>query len=143
MSAHNSDSEADKDMKLDAQNQILNKVQPNISARRNWQKALDDIKEARKSGVYSHLSDETEEHTARERVKSILQEPVKLRERPKSSGEKVSCLRNISIVIYLILCIKQIEVSKKHFVFICKNKIIISALTLSFAISTFHILVFK
>ncbi|XP_047140160.1 protein unc-13 homolog A isoform X1 [Hydra vulgaris] len=86
-SAHNSDSEADKDMKLDAKRKFK-KLQKSNPARRNWQKALDDIREARQSGIHSNINDITEEHSARERVKSILQEPVILRERSRSAGDK-------------------------------------------------------
>ena len=44
-----------------------------ITARRNWRKALDDIKHARQSGVYDLVKNESEERNERERVKSILQ----------------------------------------------------------------------
>lgn len=93
--AQTSDPEADKDMKQEGQiigNHVrirTRKGQASITARRNWRKALDDIKTARKSGAWNIVSDESEEHTARERVKSILQSdsPPNKKTRPKSAGD--------------------------------------------------------
>ena len=74
-----------------------NKV--SVSARKNWRKALDDIKEARQSGIYSGINNETEEITARERVKSILQSnlPSSRNLMPKSAADSV-CLSILSFL---------------------------------------------
>lgn len=81
------------------------KGQASITARRNWRKALDDIKTARKSGAWNIVSDESEEHTARERVKSILQSdsPPNKKTRPKSAGDAVSIYHWYEAVLALRL----------------------------------------
>ena len=84
---HNSDTEADRQIPR------RRAAVSSIVARRNWRKALDDIKKARQSGIYSSVSDQTEEESARERVKSILQgdpDKPKKKIRPKSDGDAVS-----------------------------------------------------
>ena len=82
----------------------FHKTQASVTARRNWRKALDDVKKARASGVYDIVNNESEEFTARERVKSILQSaspmPVK-KIRPKSAGDAVRL--NTSDVIYTFI----------------------------------------
>ena len=84
---HNSDTEADRHQIPRPRNPTSNTI-----ARRKWRRALEDIK-ARQSGIYS-TSDQKEEMSARERVKSILQsdpQPPKTKKkiRPKSDGDAV------------------------------------------------------
>lgn len=82
----------------------------NITARRNWRRALDDIKKARASGIYADVSDTSEERDARERVKSILLStgggagPMK--KRPLSAGDAVWCdwfYTFLSFILWVIL----------------------------------------
>lgn len=105
VTSQNSDPEADKDLKQDGlqvggvESQphnppvIRRKHHASITAKRNWRKALDDIKAARQSGIYDLVKNESEEFSARERVKSILQSnspPADRKMRPKSTGDAVS-----------------------------------------------------
>ena len=86
------------------------RTQASVTARRNWRKALDDVKKARESGVYDIVNNESEEVSARERVKSILQSaspmPVK-KIRPKSAGDAVSL--NTSDVIYTFILQERLQ----------------------------------
>lgn len=107
VTSQNSDPEADQDGDSKKENDVLRrrKKMSSITARRNWRRALDDIKKARASGIYAHVSDTNEELDARERVKSILMSATdtmsnSTKIRPKSAGDAVSFIINITLGHY-------------------------------------------
>lgn len=95
--SQNSDPEADQDGPKPKNPVQRRRNRPsNITARRNWRRALDDIKKARASGIYADVADTSEERDARERVKSILlssgDDAAPVKKRPLSAGDAVNAI---------------------------------------------------